>query len=137
MNAKFNSTNRGTALIRIDLAKTPLIELTVDEALALLKCLEEETGGSRDLAESINILSSFDEYLRIVKRKFLDYVTPSRDQREVLEGRSIVHKLKLIERGGVKFVEIFFDRRFNVELLKKCLLKMGFSEVIVEHSFKR
>lgn len=127
-----HSGGRGRVLVKIDVAKTPVVELTVEDALTLFRCLEEETGGSRDLLESINILNSFDEYLRIAKRKFLDYIAPNRDQREVLEGRSIVHKLKLKNGENVRMVEVFFNRRFNVELLKKCLLKMGFKEVVVE-----
>ena len=118
--------------ITIDLANSPHVVLEREKALDLFKCLSEETGGSRDLEESMRIVESFDEFYRVLKKKFEEYITPQKDQREVILGKAIVHKLRLFEENSEKFVEIIFDRRFDVEYVKKCLSEMGFSNVIVE-----
>ncbi len=118
--------------IILDLANSPHVILKRDEALELFECLYDETGGSRDLEESIRIVESFDEFLRVLKKKFEEYITPQKDQREVITGKAIVHKLKLFKENDKEQVEIIFDRRFNIEYLKKCLNTMGYEDVIIE-----
>lgn len=118
--------------ILIDLANSPHVILERGEALQLFNCLYNETGGSNDLEESIRIIESFDEFLNILKRKFEDYITPKKDQREVITGKAIVHKLRLFKENNTKLIEIVFDRRFDINFLKKCLNTIGYDNIVIE-----
>ncbi|MEM0379774.1 MAG: hypothetical protein QW607_11355 [Desulfurococcaceae archaeon] len=121
-----------TVKITIDLTNSPHITLNNSEASKLLMCLEREIGETIDLKESLRIISNFDEFYKYSKRKYRDYLTPVKNHRDSILGRTIVHKLKLFIENNNKFVEIVFDRRFNIDYLKKCLLEISYSNVIVE-----
>jgi len=117
--------------ILMDLGKYPHITLEQKHALKILECLGNEYFSSRDLAESIRIIENFDEFYRVVKRKFEEYLTPSKDQKEVLSGKTIVHKLRLFRVNDTNYVELVFDRRFDLSALKHCLSKLGYSDIEV------
>ena len=121
-----------TVKILIDLAKSPRITIVNENAIELLECIIEKHGMTRDLEEALRIVNNFDEYYRILRKKFEDYISPPKSQRDVIEGRVIVHKLKLFTENNEKKVEIVFDRRVNLELLKTCLEEIGYKEVVVE-----
>ncbi len=121
-----------TVKILIDLAKSPRITITNENAIELLECIIEKHGMTRDLEEALRIVNNFDEYYRILRKKFEDYISPPKSQRDVIEGRVIVHKLKLFTENNEKKIEIVFDRRVNLELLKTCLEEIGYEEIIVE-----
>ncbi|MCD6196693.1 MAG: hypothetical protein J7J82_07920, partial [Staphylothermus sp.] len=97
-----------------------------------LECIIEKHGMTRDLEEALRIVNNFDEYYRILRKKFEDYISPPKSQRDVIEGRVIVHKLKLFTENNEKKIEIVFDRRVNLELLKTCLEEIGYEEIVVE-----
>ena len=121
-----------TVKILIDLAKSPRITITNENAIELLECIIEKHGMTRDLEEALRIVNNFDEYYRILRKKFEDYISPPKNQRDVIEGRVIVHKLKLFIENNEKKIEIVFDRRVNLELLKTCLEEIGYEEIVVE-----
>ncbi len=121
-----------TVKILIDLAKSPRITITNENAIELLECIIEKHGMTRDLEEALRIVNNFDEYYRILRKKFEDYISPPKSQRDVIEGRVIVHKLKLFTENNEKKIEIVFDRRVNLELLKTCLEEIGYEEIVVE-----
>lgn len=118
--------------ITIDLTNSPHVTLNISEALSVLKCIEKEYGETSDLRESIRIVSNFDEFYKYSRRKYRDYLTPIKNHRESLLGKTIVHKIRLFMENNDKYVEIVFDRRFTIDYLKKCLLEIGYSEVVVE-----
>ncbi|RLG91469.1 MAG: hypothetical protein DRO16_00400 [Thermoprotei archaeon] len=121
-----------TVKILIDLAKSPRITITNENAIELLECIIEKHGMTRDLEEALRIVNNFDEYYRILRKKFEDYISPPKNQRDVIEGRVIVHKLKLFTENNEKKIEIVFDRRVDLELLKTCLEEIGYEEIVVE-----
>lgn len=121
-----------TVKILIDLAKSPRITITNENAIELLECIIEKHGMTRDLEEALRIVNNFDEYYRILRKKFEDYISPPKSQRDVIEGRVIVHKLKLFTENNEKKIEIVFDRRVDLELLKTCLEEIGYEEIVVE-----
>jgi len=118
--------------IIVDLAKSPRVILTRNEALDLLECLEEPAWSTRDLEEAIRIIENFDEFYNYARKKFEEYITPPKDSRDSILGRVIVHKLKLFKENDKELVEIVFDRRFNIEHIEKCLKDIGYNEVEVE-----
>ncbi len=121
-----------TITIIIDLARSPHVDLNLDETLKLFECLDENAWRTRDLMEAIRIVKNFDEFHRYMKRKFEDYITPPKDSADSILGRVIVHKLRLYKTDGEKRVEIIFDRRFPLEHIDKCLRDLGYANVNVE-----
>lgn len=118
--------------IIVDLAKSPRVILTRNEALDLLECIEESAWFTRDLGEAVRIIENFSEFYSYVRKKFEEYITLPKDSRDSILGRVIVHKLKLFKEDGREFVEIVFDRRFSIEHIEKCLKDIGYDEVEIE-----
>lgn len=118
--------------IVIDIAKSPHITLELDKAIDMIRCLESETSGTTDLEETLRIINSFEEYYRLTTKRYEEYLSPKKSERESIEGKAIVHKIKLMKINDRKSVEIVFDRRCSIDLLKNCLYKIGFREVVVE-----
>ncbi len=118
--------------IIVDLARSPRVVLSKDEALDLLECLEETAWTTRDLEEAIRIIENFDEFYNYARKKFEEYITPPKNSRDSILGRVIVHKLKLYKENDKELVEIVFDRRFSIEHIEKCLKDIGYSEVKIE-----
>jgi len=117
--------------VLIDLAKSPHVVLSRDDAIRLLEGFMSITR-TRDLEEATRILRSFDEYLRYMRRKFEDYINLPKDPGDALRGRVVVHKMKLYMDDGREMVEIVFDRRIRVEDLVSILKNMGFTDVTIE-----
>lgn len=120
--------------IFVDVTKSPRITLELKDASKLIECLESEGYVSVDLLETKTILKSFDEYLRLAKRRFQDYIVPNRDPREVVEGKCIVHKVKLLVKNDLKIAELVLDRRVDLDRIKGCLERIGFIEVVIEQT---
>ncbi len=118
--------------IKIDLAKSPHVDLDSDNALKLLECISEEAWVTRDLDEAIRIIENFDEFYKYMKRKFEDYITPPKNPSDSILGKVIVHKLRLYYDDDKEMVEIIFDRRFPVDKIKTCLERIGYKDVQVE-----
>ncbi|MEM0355206.1 MAG: hypothetical protein QXO78_01395 [Desulfurococcaceae archaeon] len=120
--------------ISIDVTRSPRVTLELNNASEFLKCIESEGYSPLDLYETKTILENFDEYFRLAKKKFQDYIVPARDPKEVVEGKSIVHKVRLIVENSSKMVEFVLDRRVDLEKIKNCLLKIGFNEIVIIES---
>ncbi len=117
--------------IIIDLARSPHVKLSDKEAMELLECILSHHGETRDLSEAMRIIANFDEFYNMARKKFEEYLFIPKDSRDAILGRVVVHKIKL-EKNNDRNAEIIFDRRFDLDLLKKCLEEIGFSEIEVE-----
>jgi hypothetical protein len=117
--------------IVIDLARSPHVDLGVEEAVKLLKCIEEKAWSTRDLSETIRILNNFEEFYRYMRKKFEDYITPPKNSADSILGKVIVHKLRLYKTNETKRVEILFDRRFTVDIIIDCLKELGYTSINV------
>ncbi len=107
--------------VLVDIARSPHVVLDHEKSIELLDCIAEKHGLTRDLEEAQRYIVNFDEFYRYMRRKFEDYLTPSKNPRDSILGRVVVHKLKLYMKDGEKMVEILFDRRIDSELLRICL----------------
>jgi len=121
--------------IIVDLARSPHVTLKQEEALELLECIESHHGETRDLSEAMRIISNFDEFYNMARKKFEEYLFIPKDSRDTILGKVVVHKIKLEKNNG-KNAEIIFDRRFDIEILKKCLEEIGYSDIeVVKQTF--
>ncbi len=114
-------------VIEVDLGKYKSVELDLEEAEKLLSLVTEELGfESNDANETYRILRNFEAFYETMKKKFKDYLVPSKSMNDMILGRVIVDKVKLIKEGDRKRVVIVFDRRVPVEVIEKALRKMGY-----------
>jgi len=97
----------------------PCVELEVGDARRVLEALSEALGYStNDLEDAIRIIDNFDEYYRYSARKFKEYLVPEKREGDLIRGRVIVDRLKLIRAGDRRRVLIIFDRRVNKDLVR-------------------
>ncbi len=118
--------------IRIDLAKYKHVDLEVDEALKLLDALRRHFPNAGDIGEVIRYLKNFDEFLDYMRRKFKDYLPVPHKPDDYIRGTVTVDKVRLYKDGDVKRVVLIFDRRIDVNLLKKLLNEIGYSENLIQ-----
>ncbi len=121
------------AVIRLDLAKYKYVDLPADKALELLNAIAELIGKrTSDMQEAERYIRNFDEFYEFMKKKFKDYLAPPHKPDDYIRGDVVIDKVRLYVEGDVKRVVLVFDRRIDVELLKKALNKLGFENVRVE-----
>jgi len=117
--------------INVDFTGSAHVVLKKEEALSLLNKVSEYIGDSRNLSESLRIIRNFDEYYRLSRKKFEEYLFPPKDPAESLRGLVVIQKIRLM-KNKEDLVELVFDRRVETNLLVEALKKIGFDEIIVE-----
>lgn len=96
-----------------------VIEGSVTEICAILNKVAEELGLTDDLEDALRILKNFDAYYSTLRKKFKEYITPRKSERDLLLGRVIVDKIKLKVEGGQKIASVIFDKRIDQDLILK------------------
>jgi hypothetical protein len=118
--------------IIIDLARSPHVVLDDESSIKLLDCIVKKHGVTRDLEEAMRIVRNFEEFYRYSRKRFEEYLAPPKDQRDVITGRVVVQKLRLLKKNSEKLVEFIFDRRYDLEELINCLKELGFENISIE-----
>ncbi len=121
------------AVIRLDLAKYKYVDLPADKALELLNAIAELIGKrTSDMQEAERYIRNFNEFYEFMRKKFKDYLAPPHRPDDYIRGDVVIDKVRLYMEGEEKRVILVFDRRIDIELLKKALNKLGYEEVRVE-----
>ena len=121
--------------IKVDLGKYKYIDLELDKAINLIEKIIEEKGETIDLSETLRFLKNFDEFYNYMKKKFKDFLTPPKSSEDLLLGRVVVDKVKLYVSNDTKRVVIVFDRRVDLDFIKKMLQDLGYSEIKIHREF--
>lgn len=100
------------------------LELSLEDAIRVLKHLREKRGGREDIEDSIRILENFDVFYEYARKKYKEYVAPRKNEADMLAGRVTIDKIKL-EADGFKRVTIVFDKRVNVEEIMGALKELS------------
>ena len=119
------------ACIRIGLGGYRAIRLRLDDALRFLNSLGDIRGYTVDLRETLRYLENFDEFHRVLRKRFKDYLAPLKETRDMVLGRVSVDKVRLAVEDGERTAEIVLDRRVPLEQIVVALKKTGFGEVDV------
>ena len=91
------------------------LEGDLEEVISVLKYFKEKLGkDTEDLNDAIRILSNFDVFYDMMKRKFKDGLSPKKSERDLIAGEVIVDKIKLVKAGGKRAI-LIFDKRVNVD----------------------
>jgi len=112
-----------------DIAKYLHVKLDREKALEFIDSIISKHGITRDLEETRRIIENFDEFYSIARRKSDGYLIIQKDSGDVVRGRVVVHKIRLIIEGNVKTVELIIDRRVSRELIESCLREIGFTKI--------
>lgn len=98
------------------------MELDLERARAFLQLLGRVLGyTSEDLEDAMRIVESFDEHYRYSVKKFKEFLTPAKRESELIAGRSVIDRIRLVKKGEEKRVVFVFDRRVNRDSVRKAL----------------
>ncbi|MCE4599671.1 MAG: hypothetical protein F7C81_05685 [Desulfurococcales archaeon] len=123
-------------LIEVDMGKYKSVELSVEEAEKLLSKITETLGfESNDVNETFRILRNFDVFYDTMRKKFKDYLAPSKSMNDMIRGTVVVDRLRLIKEGDTRKVRIVFDRRISEDLLMEVLSELGYKVSIKKLKF--
>lgn len=92
-----------------------VIEGVLTEVYSALEKIAGELGLTEDIEDTLRILRNFDAHYSSLRRKFKEYITPRKNERDLLLGKVIVDKIKLRVENNQKIVAIVFDKRVNPE----------------------
>ncbi len=121
-------------VVEVDLGKYKSVELPLDEAEKLLAAVTDRLGfESNDVNETYRILRNFEAFYETMKKKFKDYLVPSKSMNDMILGRVVIDKVKLVKEGDEKKVVLVFDRRVPVDVIVEALGELGYeAEVKVQ-----
>ena len=122
-----------TITLEIDMGKYKSVELDVDEAEKLVSYVVSKLGVEpSDVNEFFRILRNFDAFYDFMKKKFKDYIVPSKSMNDMILGYVVIDKVKLIKEGNKKRVVIVFDKRVPEDIIIEGLRNLGYSDVQVK-----
>jgi hypothetical protein len=114
-------------VVEVDMGRYKSVELTVEEAEKLLSHLSKQLGYEpQDLEETYRVLRNFEAFYDMARRKYKDYIVPSKSLNDMIRGTVLVDRLKLIKEGDQRKIVITFDRRVKEEVVVEALEKLGY-----------
>ncbi|MCS7107834.1 MAG: hypothetical protein RMH77_06600 [Sulfolobales archaeon] len=78
-----------------------------------------------DVNDALRILSNFNSFYDMMRRKFKDFISPKKDEGDLIKGLVVVDKIKLFKIGNVSYVQLIFDKRVGLELISNILKDLG------------
>lgn len=126
----------GRVVVEVDLGKYRNVELPVEDAERLLAAVTSKLGfESSDVDEAYRIMRNFDAFYETQKKKFKDYLAPSKSMNDMIMGKVIVDKVKLVREGARRIVVLSFDRRVPLEVVAEALREIGYEAEVREQSY--
>lgn len=96
-----------------------------DKLIKLLTYLRDRCNRrTSDVEDSIRILSNFDAFYEMMRKKFKDFIAPRKDEGDLIRGLVTVDKIKLIKLNGESAV-IVLDKRVNADTIISALRDLG------------
>lgn len=96
-----------------------MIEGDLTDVYAAIEKIAGELGLTEDIEDTLRILRNFDAHYASLRKKFKEYITPRKSERDLLSGRVVVDKIKLRVENNQRIVAVVFDKRVNQELILK------------------
>ncbi len=114
-------------VVSVDMGRYKSVEVSLEESEKLLVEISRQLGvESQDLDEALRVLRNFDSFYDMARRKFKDYIVPSKSLNDMIKGTVIVDRVKLIKEGDERRVVITFDRRVKEDVIIEALKKLGY-----------
>ncbi|MCE4627796.1 MAG: hypothetical protein F7C34_01415 [Desulfurococcales archaeon] len=122
-------------VVEVDMGKYKSVELSPEEAEKLVRFIVEKLGiEPNDVNEFFRILRNFDAFYEMMKKKFKDYIVPAKSMNDMILGRVVVDKVKLIKEGGKRRVVVVFDKRVPEDIIVEGLKELGYEVEIKRYS---
>lgn len=100
----------------------PCIDLDLEDAKKILDIISDRLGYvTSDIQDTMRIIENFDESYKYATKKFKEFLVPSKSEGDLIRGRVIVDRVKLMKIGSRKRILLVFDRRVKKELLEEAL----------------
>lgn len=91
----------------------------------LLTYLKDVYGrNTSDVNDALRILNNFNLFYDMMKRKFKDFLSPAKDEGDLIRGLVVVDRVKLFKRDGVESVQLVFDKRVGLDFISKVLKEL-------------
>jgi len=114
-------------VLEVDMGRYKSVELSLEEAERVLSEVSKQLGyESQDLEEAYRVLRNFDSFYEMARKKYKDYIVPSKSLNDMIRGTVIVDKLRLIKEGDVRKIVITFDRRVKEDTIIEVLRRLGY-----------
>lgn len=114
-------------VLEVDMGRYKSVELSLEEAERVLSEVSKQLGyESQDLEEAFRVLRNFDSFYEMARKKYKDYIVPSKSLNDMIRGTVIVDKLRLIKEGDVRKVVVTFDRRVKEDTIIEVLRRLGY-----------
>jgi len=121
--------------LKVLLGNYKYVELHLADALKLFGILEEKFPNKiKDISEVRRIIENFDVFYNIAKRKFKDYILIPHEPSDMLLGRVLFDKVKLIRTSNTKKIGLFFDKNIKLKDIVEALKSLGFEVNVIESS---
>lgn len=102
------------------------IECSCEDAIKLLTYLKEAYGrNTSDIDDTLRILNNFNYFYDMMRRKFKDFISPKKEERDLIKGLVIVDKLKLFRKNDAELVQLVLDKRVELNLVFNILKELG------------
>ena len=122
-------------VVEVDMGKYKSVELSPEEAEKLVRFIVDKLGiEPNDVNEFFRILRNFDAFYEMMKKKFKDYIVPAKSMNDMILGRVVVDKVKLIKEGGKRKVVVVFDKRVPEDIIVEGLKELGYEVEIKRYS---
>jgi len=95
-------------------------------ARALMTLHEVFGKGGEDLEDALRIIENFDAFYEIARKKFKDYIATRKNTADLIRGRVLIDKIKLVKEGSQKHVVAILDRSIKLDDVLKTLTEAGF-----------
>ena len=100
----------------------PCIDLDLDSAKKILHIIVDLLGHvTSDIQDTLRIIENFDESYRYAVKRFKEFLVPAKNESDLIKGRVVIDRVKLVRTSSEKRVMIVFDRRIKKEILEEAL----------------
>ncbi len=105
------------------------VEGSPEEIVSLLKLIRDEWGrDTDDLDDAIRIVSNFEVFYEMMRKKFKEYISPRKREADLIRGLVVVDKIKLVKSSDTGVVTVIFDKRVNHDELERLVRKLSSSQ---------
>ncbi|MCE4600539.1 MAG: hypothetical protein F7C38_03110 [Desulfurococcales archaeon] len=124
----------GNIVVEVDMGKYKNVRVPLEEAEKLISLVVDRLGfESSDVNEAYRMLRNFDVFYETQKKKFKDYLVPSKSMNDMILGRVIVDKIKLVREGDKRIVVLSFDRRVPLDVIVGALEELGYKVEVKQY----
>ncbi len=119
--------------LKILIGNYKYIELSTTKMLDFLEILSRIFPDKfKDISEVKRIVKNYDVFYDIAKRKFKDYILIPHEPSDMLRGKILFDKVKLIKDNHDRKIGLIFDKSIKLEDIVEALSSLGFEVNIVE-----